>query len=119
MGRFRSIWRQWAGTAWYATITTVLAAVAGLFGSVYSTEIGRSFPLFLGPYNAVSKNAIAFWITLILFAVLFFQRQRHDDAARMRLENTSAAIQELVATLPPNGEATKAPEGEATRNERA
>lgn len=101
MRAFRQLIRTWAGTPSYATVTTVLAAIAGLFGSVYGNEIGSSFPLSLGPYQGVSFKAVAFWLTLVLFGIMFFERQRYDDAARERLETTSANIKTLVETLPP------------------
>jgi hypothetical protein len=94
-------WRRWAGTSVYATLTTILAAVAGLLGSVYGEEIGRSFPLYFGPYSGFSLTALAFWLTLLSFGLLFFQRQRHDDDARRRLEGSTANIEKLVETLPP------------------
>ena len=100
MVRLRRFLHVSPGSPWYATFTTILAVFARLFGSVYSREIGNSFPLVLGPYGGVSYHAIVFWATVLAFAILFFERQRHDDAARVRLENTSNNIQSLVETLP-------------------
>lgn len=94
-------WQRWVGSSAYATVTTVLAVVAGLLGSVYGEEIGRSFPLHFGPYVGISYRALGFWLTLLLFAALFFQRQRHDDDARGRLEKSAQNIESLVETLPP------------------
>jgi hypothetical protein len=101
MVELRQVWRQWAATSWYATATTILAVVAGLLGSVYGGEIGSSFPFSWGPYSGVSYKAVAFWTTLVLFGILFFERQRHDDEAREHLQKTSSTIQSLIETLPP------------------
>jgi hypothetical protein len=78
----------------YATLVTLLAVIAGALGSVYSQEIGRSFPLYWGPYDSFSLNALLFWSTLIAFALLFFFRQAATDKARQQLV-------ELIRTLPP------------------
>jgi hypothetical protein len=50
----------------YATLVTLLAVIAGVLGSVYSPEIGRSFPLYWGPYDSFSLKALLFWSTLIV-----------------------------------------------------
>ena len=50
----------WLATPHYATVTTVLAVVAGMLGSVYSREIALSFPLSSGPYEEISPRAVPF-----------------------------------------------------------
>jgi hypothetical protein len=78
----------------YATLVTLLAVIAGVLGSVYSPEIGKSFPLYWGPYDSFSLQVLLFWSTLLAFALLFFFRQAATDKARQQLV-------ELIRTLPP------------------
>jgi hypothetical protein len=78
----------------YATLVTLLAVIAGVLGSVYSSQIGRSFPLYWGPYDSFSLKVLLFWSTLVAFALLFFFRQAATDKARQQLI-------ELIRTLPP------------------
>jgi hypothetical protein len=78
----------------YATLVTLLAVIAGVLGSVYSPEIGKSFPLYWGPYDSFSLPVLLFWSTLLAFALLFFFRQAATDKARQQLV-------ELIRTLPP------------------
>ena len=86
----------------YATLTTISGAVAGLIGSVYGTDVAGAFPfIWKGPWRGLSGHAGLFWFSLVLFGLMFYYRQRHDDRARERLATTSNAIAELVATLPP------------------
>ena len=75
----------WLGTPYYATVTTVLAVVAGMLGSVYSREIALAFPLSWGTYEGISLRAVAFWCSLLVFALLFFGRQMHEERARHEL----------------------------------
>jgi hypothetical protein len=96
-------------SALYATATTVLAVIAGLLGSVYQDDVARAFPLVLsGPWEGMSLRALAFWFCVVLFAMMFFARQRWDDLSRDRLakaalksEESTGRIEELVQTLPP------------------
>jgi hypothetical protein len=93
----------------YATVTTVLAVMAGLLGSVYETEVVNSFPLVLsGPWDGWSVRAVVFWASVLVFAAMFFFRQWSDDISRDRLVNAATAAEEntsrieaLVQTLPP------------------
>jgi hypothetical protein len=93
----------------YATIVTVLAVIAGLLGSVYQNDIAAAFPLtWSGASAGMSWRAVIFWLSVLLFAVLFFLRQQADDQAGQRLEEaatkaegTTARIEALIQTLPP------------------
>jgi hypothetical protein len=79
----------------FATVTTVLAVIAGLLGSVYQSEVAAAFPLtFSSPVAAMSPRAVVFWASVIAFALMFFARQGSDDRNRERLES-------LVRTMPP------------------
>jgi hypothetical protein len=90
--RFQPVFRG----AVYATLVTLLAVIAGVLGSVYSREIGSAFPLYWGPYDSFSVHALAFWGTLVAFALLFFFRQAATDRARQQFVD-------LIRTLPPAG----------------
>ena len=93
----------------YATVTTVLAVIAGLLGSVYQADIANAFPLVVvGPWGAVSWRAATFWSSVVVFALMFFLRQWWDDATRERFagaaikaEEGTVRIEDLVRTLPP------------------
>ena len=79
----------------FATVTTVLAVIAGLLGSVYQSEVAAAFPLtFSSPVAAMPPKAVVFWASVIAFALMFFARQWSDDRNRERLES-------LVRTMPP------------------
>lgn len=102
-------WKRWVSSAAYATITTVVAVFSGLLGSVYQNEIVSAFPLrWRGPWGPVSWHAVEFWSSLILFGLMFFARQRSDDAERRALAETvqtakdnTSRIEALVRTMPP------------------
>lgn len=95
-------WTRFVASAWFGTATAAAGAVAGLFGSVYGTQIAHAWPLTLhGPWNGVSHEAVVFWTAFWIFVGLFFQRQRSDDTARARLEDAARRIEVLVQTLPP------------------
>jgi hypothetical protein len=95
-------WTRFVASAWFGTATAAAGAVAGLFGSVYGTQIANAWPLTLhGPWNGVSHEAVVFWTAFWIFVALFFQRQRSDDTARARLEDAARRIEVLVQTLPP------------------
>lgn len=85
------------------------AAVAGLFGSIYSTEIKGAFP-FVWEGGKVVPQAAAFWTLLLAFscmygAILWGQnRSAARQFAQARLLSTQAAeLTEAVRTLPPKG----------------
>lgn len=93
----------------YATVTTVLAVITGLLGSVYQNDIAAAFPMvWSGPWGQISGRAVVFWVGVVIFAVLFFFRQWWDDMSRERLADTAARaeegtarIKDLVRTMPP------------------
>ena len=91
-----------------AVLVTISGVMAGLFGSVYSTEIKTAEPLLtLRTVLAGFSEAWLFWIALLIFAALFFGRQWATDAATRDAQNEllekSAELAELVRTLPPKG----------------
>lgn len=93
-----------AGSPIYATITTVLAVVAGLLGSVYQSEIVHAFPFALhGPWGPPSLRAIVFWTSVVLFAVLFYFRQSWDDQGREKLAEVSVTVHAMMAEVLPRG----------------
>ena len=66
----------------YATITTVLAVIAGLLGSVYQNDIARAFPLvWAGPWGSVSGRAVVFWVSVLVFAILFWPSGDREPGA--------------------------------------
>jgi hypothetical protein len=87
----------------------VLAVLAGLLGSVDQDDIARAFPIVLhGPWGRLSVRALVFWLSVVLFAVLFFFRQWSDDLKREELAATATKVQDgterveaLVQTMPP------------------
>jgi hypothetical protein len=101
--------RSVVASAAYGTVTTVLAVIAGLLGSVYQSDVANAFPLvWSGPWEGWSIRALAFWASVVVFAGMFFLRQRSDDNARSVLAKAAAAAEEntrriegLVQTLPP------------------
>jgi hypothetical protein len=90
-------------------VTAAVAALVGLLGSVYASEIAKSFPLTpIGPYEGFSWRAVIFWVSLFALALLVYLRQNVDDEARGALtrtteaaERTSRRIEDFVQTLPP------------------
>ena len=87
-------------------MTTAVAVVAGVLGSVYSREIALAFPLSSGPYEEISPRAVPFWCSLLVFAPLFFGRQMHEERARRELivgMDGTDTIQKRIQTLPPKG----------------
>lgn len=88
----------------YAAITTGLGVFLGLYGSIYTEEIKKSFPLavdyssqppyVLLPDGPFSVHSLAFWLGLMLFSLLFFFHQRAKDSQTVKLED-------LIRTLPP------------------
>jgi hypothetical protein len=107
--------QTWVRTPFHATLTTFVALIAGLLGSVYAEDIKSSFPLAWTGLTEWSWTALSFWIFAAVFCVLFWARQRSDDEARDALVATTAGlastttsvaakadeIRKFVQTLPP------------------
>lgn len=92
----------------FAVVLTILGVVAGLFGSVYSSELKTSFPLNLfKSVDSTIPEAALFWLALIVVAFLFFGRQWATDQMTKSAQNNliaqSDTLQELIKTLPPQG----------------
>jgi hypothetical protein len=90
----------------YAAGVTLLGLLAGVFGSVYSTEIGAAFPFsWIG--GAIPWHPSLFWGTAIATALLFFLRQGAIDGAHRESEENlgrrSDELVKLIRTLPPGG----------------
>jgi hypothetical protein len=100
-----------AGSPFFAALTATAAAVIGLLGSVYQTEIANSFPLNpVGPWGGWSTRAAIFWAAILVLAWLVYLRQLADDGVRNRLIDTTTSaeaasrrIEEFSQTLPPAG----------------
>jgi hypothetical protein len=102
----RTFGKGFVGSAAFAAVTATVAALVGLVGSVYQTEIAASFPITLA--RSFTGHALVFWLSLASLAWLVYLRQRVDDEARGELvkttraaEQTSRRIEEFVQTLPP------------------
>ena len=102
----RTFGKRFVGSATFAAVTATVAALVGLVGSVYQTEIAASFPITLAP--AFTGHTFVFWLSLASLAWLVYLRQRVDDEARGDLVNTTRAaeqtsrrIEDFVQTLPP------------------
>ncbi|HEX7051971.1 MAG TPA: hypothetical protein VF188_17315 [Longimicrobiales bacterium] len=101
----------------YAAVVTVLIAVVGVAGSVFTEEIGsafpfvwpwldlkRDFPFVDLPVDGFSAAALVFWIFLILTGLVFGVRQWAIDLARKESQaRADAAVQRLehlIRTVP-------------------
>lgn len=100
------------GAEWlagYAALVTFLSLVAGLLGSVYSSDIKNAFPLYLGRapggFGPISLHALLFWIAAILAALLFFFLQFSSELSRkaseQKLIEQSTILANVLRTLPP------------------
>lgn len=101
----------------YAALVTVLLAVVGVVGSVFSTEIGSAFPFLWPwlnvrsefpwisfPYDGWSPVATLFWTVLIATGVTFGVRQWAVDLARQenqaRADEAVQRLEHLIRTVP-------------------
>lgn len=82
----------------FATVQTLLAIVAGLFGSLYTSEIRSAFAVLHGQHT-VEWHAGLFWFSAALTAAMFFIRQRAVDSDR---RNEQTELADLLRTLPPS-----------------
>ena len=106
IGSLRIFAKSFVGSPLFAAVTATVAALVGLVGSVYQTEIAASFPITLA--SSMTGHALVFWLSLGALAWLVYLRQRVDDEARGDLvqttraaEQTSRRIEDFVQTLPP------------------
>lgn len=101
----------------YAAIVTVLIAVVGVAGSVFTEQIGSAFP-FVWPWLDLKGNfpfvdlpvegfsapALVFWIFLILTGLVFGVRQWAIDLARKetqaRADIAVQRLEHLIRTVP-------------------
>jgi hypothetical protein len=93
------------GSALYATVVTTLGLLAGLWGSLYSSEIRSAWPFQSSPYEGVSAHALFFWSLVLSATFLFFRRQVLVEKARRHAEreltNRVDKLEELIRTQPP------------------
>lgn len=89
-----------------ATALTVLLAVIGVVGSVFSSVLGRSFPLDLDTYFTTAPSggwswiATLFWPSLLGAGWLFYKRQRAVDKQRDQIDaDLSAAVGTINASV--------------------
>jgi hypothetical protein len=104
--------RMWAlakgrriGAALHATLITTLGLLAGLWGSLYSTEIRGAWPFQRSPYQGISLHAVSFWTFVTVATLLFFWMQFKSEeerrAAEARLTEQAAKLEDLIRTQPP------------------
>lgn len=101
----------------YAVVSTILLAVVGIAGSVFSETIGDAFPFvwpwftikrespFIGwPYEGWSWTATVFWCFVLLAGAAFALRQREVDAARRaaqaKTDDAVRQLERLIRTVP-------------------
>ena len=108
--RWRRVLPQTLHRPLWSAVLTVLLAVIGVAGSVYSTDLRRAWPLAawtLTP-DGFSPVALVFWIGLAGTAFLFFGRQVRVDQRRatidQRLEKAVGDVQGSVQTVRESGE---------------
>jgi hypothetical protein len=86
--------------------TAVLGVIAGVFGSLYTSEIKSSFPFYWGQ-GPISWEAVAFWLLLLFFLFMFqgtqWAQNRITDRAQKELIQKSDQLERLVRTMPPEG----------------
>ncbi len=101
--RPRSI-EQFTTQWWFAGLTAMAGAFAGLLGSVFSGEIKSAFPFVLqnGPIEWV---AVLFWSALGVFGAMFglnFRGQAQTAELQIdRLHEETRVLERLLRTLPP------------------
>ncbi|MBE2187240.1 MAG: hypothetical protein IAE99_10760 [Rhodothermales bacterium] len=104
-----SKWNGWASTPLYATIQVVLAAFVGLLGSVYSSELKTSWPLWWGTGGEMAPRVVwLFWAMLVGTGLLFWKAKwldvREQKAVRELSRDLAAQQKEMAAlltTMPP------------------
>src|SRR5438445_9780532 len=87
------------------TLITLLGLFAGVIGSVWTQEIGQTFPFQLS-LRGWTWRALSFWVFALISATLFFFRERAVDrksleAQRCLLDRTKE-LEHLIRTLPPS-----------------
>jgi len=104
----------------YAVLVTIFGVLAGLSGSLYSSQIKETLKLLRPLWQFVPETAV-FWLALFIFAGLFFGRQWASDEktgkAQQNLIEKSSALEKLVKTLPPQGFLTRFSETYALSHE--
>jgi hypothetical protein len=88
----------------FATLVTLLVIVAGMVGSIYSSEIRSSFPFYWGN-GPICVQAVIFWTATVIAAFAYFlreqsvaQTQREDQR---RVLYRAQRFERLIRTLPP------------------
>jgi len=82
-----------------ATIVTLLGVWAGILGSVYSTEIGASWPLGSGTSPNPERVHQFYWF-LIVFTILYITRKTLVESSLRRREEKLVTV---LQTMPPAG----------------
>jgi hypothetical protein len=98
----KSFLNRAAGSAAYDVIVTVVITAAGVIASLFADNIKEAHHLLVG---TISWPAVAFWVTAILAAILFFFGQAAKDERRkqaeQRLDSRADELANLIRTLPP------------------
>lgn len=90
-------------THWYGTVVATAGSLVFLVAELYGDEIRNAWPLYWGPFSAVSWPAIIFWLGLVTVTVLLAAKNKGDEDARQELVAATERVTELVQTLPPRG----------------
>lgn len=84
---------------------TLLALVAGLLGSIHGAEVARAFPLHCCDFASVVWEAVAFWSTAGVTALMFVVQRQTAEADRLaaeeRMRIRAEELETLVRTMPP------------------
>lgn len=95
----------YAGSAINGTLVTLLALLAGALGAVYNVELRRQLPFSLFAGRSDARLAGAFWISVVLGALLYHFRQRALDRRRSegerQLDKTAKRLIYMMRTMPP------------------
>lgn len=102
---------KWAArSAVYATFVSLIILLTGIIGSLFSSEIRLGIRTFVENsiglvFTVPPSPTRAFWVMVIIAALLFFLRQKAVDFARQqsegRLIDRSDSLDRLIRTLPP------------------
>jgi hypothetical protein len=110
--------RRSCTSPWFAGITAVVGAVAGLLGAIYADQIKRAFPFYCCA-GSLEIEALIFWFAALLFGLMFgsnfwAQSSIVDEQLDELRENTqkldsglrtlhvsSQTLEEQIKTLPP------------------
>jgi hypothetical protein len=111
MRKFASWIKDKARSTTYAVLVTVLLALVGLLGSLFTNEIRSAFPFYWGwllsddhrPFFSRfgwSWLATGFWLLLLFVAWVFGVRQLATDEDQRKLQSAVEKLERVVRTVP-------------------